>query len=165
MNTHAIASVSVIDMKLNTHNRWLKIIIWMQVLVIIVMLAIPAELTYSQLAQVRPGMTLQDAKRLLGEPSKKGSIHHVMMNFEVGNYHWEHAGILWRPTRSASFPVKSAKFAENPPSIWVGCSHLLWIQTEGEVIVYVCIAPITCSGGGIQGCMDTIRQYWNEWWK
>lgn len=50
-------------MSRTTLNRWLKPLACLLVIVLIVILLIPVELTDEQLAQIKPGMTLQDAKR------------------------------------------------------------------------------------------------------
>jgi len=145
--------------------RWDKVIISLLVIVIIVMLLIPAELTYTQLNQVKVGMTLNEAKQLLGESNRR-----VLFNLPITNpgdtlpIGVQVPGAWWHPTLNASIPMKQSRLFELTYQTWIGKSHMLLIQAENDIIVVASIAPITCTGGGIQGCIDSLKECWNKWW-
>ena len=150
-------------MKPITYNRRLKLLVWLLVLVIIVMLLIPSELTYVQLAQIQPGMTLEKVKERLGSPVKE--------TLDLGVLHTSPDGFhgkitikrkFWKPTIDANFNGFSAT---NKLSIWIGENHLLWVEHQDGIVVKTCLFPITRTGGGIQGCFDTLKDYWNQWRK
>src|SRR5437868_4018361 len=80
-------------MKPTTLNRWLKPLAWLLVIVIIIMLLIPAELTDTQLAQIQPGMKIADVKRILGE--KKGNV--TVIERSSADTYWVLERKWWNP--------------------------------------------------------------------
>ena len=83
-------------MKTITCNRWLKLIAWLLVIVIIVMLLIPAELADEQLAQIKPGISIAEVIHLLGEPKK----YHEFNSSSMGKY-WSLKRKWWKPNLEA----------------------------------------------------------------
>lgn len=144
-------------------NTWLKPLVILLVIVLIVMLLIPAELTNEQLSQVQPGMTLQQVKELLGEPAS-GSWDLGVLVEESDGYRFtlSKKGQFWKPKVSA--PVKGMSLS-NEHTRWIGQTHLLWVQHDKDIVLKTWLLPITHSGGGLQGCVDSLLEYWHKWTK
>jgi len=158
-------------MKPNTLNRYLKLIAWLLVIVLVVMLLIPSELTDEQLAQIKPGMAVQQVKDLLGEPIKAKKSYSLA---EYDNHapmwitHWQYQGKFWHP--SIEIIISNDKVAPfwsgspNSSSEWISKHHLLWVQHHNGIVIQTWLFPVKRFGGGIQGCLDTFKEYWNKWW-
>lgn len=154
-------------MKPPSYNRWLDLLKNTLVVAIVVLLLITPELTSEQLAQIKPGMTMKDATNLLGEPRiVKAMLHKALSTggFYIGG--WLLPGEMWKPTLSAEIPWGTIKEkSEYRTSTWMGKTHLLWVEHNNGIVVNTWLFPITRTGGGLQGCIDTIKQYWNDWRK
>jgi len=162
------ALIGEITMKPTTLNRWLKPLAWLLVIVLIVMLLIPSELTDEQLAQIQPGMTLVQVKRLLGEPfegewssSSHDSLRRIVELDDANNIGFKltHYGQFWKPTMTVICSGIS-EFEEH--SIWIGKTHILWVEHNKNVVVNTGMFPITRWGGGFQGCIDSLKHYWKH---
>lgn len=155
----------------STFNRWLKHLVILLVIVLIVMLLIPAELTHEQLGQIKPGMTMTEVKNRLGEPNvttetiiispdNSGQTQYQFASIWIRSGYWS------QPTAFAQLPEKAIKIeSEYATSKWLGKSSLLWIEHDANNVKHVWLIPVTKQGGGFQGCLDTIKDYWNKWWK
>lgn len=149
-------------MKSTTLNRWLKIVAWLWAMVIVVMLLIPAALTDEQLTQIKPGMTIQQVQQLLGQPCSGGRMVGVGTRFQIQRWSWRRN--WWRQHLSASIPDDTISLM-TPVQRWVGGTSLLLVAHEDGMVTKTWLFPITRSGGGLKGCIDTIKEYWNDWWK
>lgn len=147
-----------------TLNRWLKPLAILLVIVLIVMLLIPAELTDEQLAQIKPGMTLQAAKDLLGDVNEKEWVLTGDLIMKPDGYECTATfkGKFFKPNITVT--MKGVSLGHHA-STWIGKSHLLWVEHKNGIVMKTCLFPITRTGGGLQGCIDTIKQYWNDWRK
>src|SRR5262245_19827124 len=120
-------------MKPTTKNRWLKLLAWVLVLVIIVMLLIPLELSNQQLLQVQPGMTMDLVKELLGEPVPDPWDLGVLVEEPAGyRFTLKKKGLFWKPTVSAPVTGMSMASLAAGRSRWIGKTHLLWVELENN---------------------------------
>lgn len=153
---------------MNTRSRrWLRLFAWLLVLAIIVMLFIPSELTESQLAQIKPGMSLEQVQRLLGEPAREwehgagyGPPGHVVRMVFTSNGKWAESNLSVTIDADADTPhsMQNTK--------WTGANHLLWVEYDDKKLVTkTWLFPIARSGGGFQGCIDTMKECLNSCWK
>lgn len=151
-------------MKTTTLNRWLKIVAWLWVTVIVVMLLIPVALTDEQLTQIKPGMTIQQVQQLLGQPCSDGVMAGVGASFPGHIHRWSWRRNWWRQHLYVRIPDNTISSMTLRQS-WVGGTSLLLVAHEDGMVTKTWLFPITRSGGGLQGCIDTIKEYWNDWWK
>jgi hypothetical protein len=160
------ADSSELTMNTTKLNRCLKPLAWILVIVIIVMLLIPAELTDEQLSQIKPGMSILQVKRLLGEPfegewssSSHDGLRRIVELGDANNIGFKltHYGQFWKPTMTVTCSGVS-EFKEH--SIWIGKTHMLWVEHNKNIVVNTGIFPITRSAGGFQGCIDSLKHYW-----
>lgn len=155
-------------MKPTTLNRWLKPLAILLVIVLIVMLLIPADLTDEQLAQIKPGMTMEEVKRLLGGPfegrwrsSSHDSLRRIVEPGDANNVGFEltHYGQFWKPSMSVRCPGVS-EYEEH--SIWIGKTHMLWVEHKKDIVVTIGMFPITRYGGGLDGFISSLKYYWKR---
>ena len=159
-------------MKSLGYKLWFDLLTNTLVVAIVVLLLIPTELTDEQLAQIKPGMTVQQVKDMLGEPIKAKKSYGLA---EYANSspkwitHWQYQGKFWQPSIEIIISNdKVAPFRSSSPNYsfeWISKHHLLWVQHHNGIVSQTWLFPIKRFGGGIQGCIDTIKQYWNDWWK
>jgi len=156
-------------MKPTRLNRWLKPLAILLVIVIIVMMLIPAELTNQRFAQIKPGMTMMEVKRLLGEPfegswrsSSWDSMDRVRKMVEGTNendFTLTHYGEFWKPTMTVTC---SGVSEHEEHSIWIGKTHMLWVEHNKNIVVNTGMFPIKRWGGGYLGCIDSIKHFWKH---
>lgn len=158
-------------MSRTTLNRCLKPLAILLVIILIVMLLIPRELTDAELAQIIPGMTLVEASRLLGNPRSDKAQIIYLSDYPIRHtvdfdQEWLLEGRWWKPTLSAIIPRKDVDAkSESPSTTWIGRTHLLWVEHKDGIVTKVWMFRLTRSGGGLEGFMETLREYWNKWWK
>jgi len=137
------------------------------VILIIVMLILPSDLTYAQLNQIKVGMTLQDAVRLLGDPDERAwTTSRLFDGDKPGEiiWLWTIHGEWGKPTLTTMITYHHKLVQACTASCWVGKTHLLFIHSDDDdAIVNVCIVPIHRTGGGLRSCFDSICEYWNDW--
>ncbi len=152
-------------MKSTRSNRWLKLIVGLLVIVIIVMLLIPSEPTYRQLAMIEPGITIEQVKQRLSEPTGRLVPISAFSSAGLSTITYYMQGHFWKPSISVSVnSTEGVSFQKNTLT-WIGQSHLLWVEHDNGVVTKTWLFPITRTGGGIQGCINTLKQYWSEWLK
>ncbi|MFT3881424.1 MAG: hypothetical protein QM703_17385 [Gemmatales bacterium] len=147
-------------MSRTTLNRWLKPLAIVLVIVLIVMLLIPAELTDEQLAQIQVGMQISDMQRSLGQVNGR-----AMIAASTPGLLWRKEQRWWKPTLQAKVEGEAIAALGSGCSIWNTDTLLLWVEHHDGVVTKTWLFPITRSGGGLEGCIETIKQYWNQWWK
>jgi hypothetical protein len=129
-------------------------------------------LTDEQLAQVKPGMTMEKVNHLIG----KSNVLHGWSVLSIGVPEsseedtvsmWDQSERWLQPRVEALIPAGNAIKMNSlqRASFWVGKSSLLWIEHNQDKVLKVWLIPITKQGGGFQGCINTFREYWNKWWK
>lgn len=148
-------------------NRWLKPLAILLVIVLIVMLLIPRELTDAELAQIKPGMTMDEARLLLGEATDEWNTGTgFLLDSNEYRLTLTSKGKFWKPTRSVTVSTENGQIVMGQQvSKWHSKNHLLWVQQKNGMVVKTTLLPITCTGGGIEGCIETIKECWNQWWK
>ncbi|HQR07110.1 MAG TPA: hypothetical protein PLN21_09825 [Gemmatales bacterium] len=144
-------------MKTTTLNRWLKPLAIFLVIVLLVMLLIPSELTDEQLAQIKPGMTILDVQRLLGQRNGRGFIA-----ASTPGLFWKQDQKWWKPALQAK--IEGEAIATGC-FIWQNGTLLLSVEHRDGIVTRTWLFPITRSGGGLQGCIDTFKEYWEKWWR
>lgn len=146
-----------------TLNRWLKPLAILLVIVLIVMLLIPGELTDEQLAQIKPGMTLAEVKRLLGEPFEgrwsSSSMAEPVEGADTWGSRWTHLGQFWKPTISF---IHHSSSLNKQYGIWIGKTRLLWVEHDNDIATKTWMFPITRYGGGLEGCISSLKYYWKR---
>ena len=151
-------------MKHTIGNCWLKLLAGLLALAIIVMLLIPAELTDEHLSQVKSGMSIQQANQLLGQSCSKAIMGGAVISFPGYVQQWSLRGTWFRQHLFARIPDNTVPM-RSPIQSWVGKTSILLVAHENGIVTTTWLFPITRTGGGIQGCIDTIKEYWNDWWK
>lgn len=151
---------SVDVMKPTTTNRLLKLLAWLLVLIIVVMLLLPSELTDAQLAQIKPGMPLHVARRLLGQENGYSTIA-----ASTPGIFWMKDRKWWNPSLQAKIEDEATACLFSGGSLWVSNNYLLVVEHHDGIVTKTWLFPITRIGGGLQGCIDTIKKYWNDWRK
>jgi hypothetical protein len=134
----------------------------------IIYLLVPSRLTDSQLAQIKVGMTIHEVEQLLGEPCNKGIISSSSSNKRTSYASgWFMMGEFWQPSLAVTFPPETIiAFSDKhipESSIWFGKEQLLWVEHDNGVVVKTWQFPLRRSGGGLQGCFNSIKKYWNQW--
>lgn len=152
-------------MKPTTKNRWLKLLAWLLVITIIVMLLIPVNLTDKQLEQIKPGMTLEQVHTLLGSSFKGRWMHSNSIDSKdpdglvLRSYHY---GKWWKPDYHLKCSWDGMSWQH---LCWIGQTQLLCVEHDNGIITKTWLFPVTRHGGGLQGCIDTLKDYWNQWRK
>jgi hypothetical protein len=146
----------------------------MLAILIVVLLLWPAELTDEQLMQVKPGMKLLQVEKILGEPNEslKAMIlgycftptSHMSRSSRLfdDRWLWRRPGKLWVSTLTVHFPCGFKNAPNSSAYYWIGKKSILWVNHEQGMVVTALVVPIERSGGGLQGCFDTVRDYWNN---
>jgi hypothetical protein len=132
-------------------------------------------LTDQMLAQIKPGMTVDEVKKLLGEPSREYGFDIWTGVFplpnEGGERHTFQMVTLsspWLPTlrgeatgmrNPTSFQTSSLNDNDPPSLFWVGHNRVLFVRndTAGKVAAFQ-VVPVTRSGGGLWGWIISQRE-------
>lgn len=143
--------------------RWIRVFIWGLVLAIIVALLVPSRPTYDALLTVQPGMTLKQVESQFGKPSKMW--HRQIIGVSSGDHTLSilmQSGVFWKSSMSVEIDSHVGVSFKPETSLWVGDTHLLWVEHENGVVTKAWLFPITFRGGGVEGCFKSIRDYWNQ---
>lgn len=147
-----------------TSTRWLKLLAWVLGIMLLIVVVIPTELTDEQLSRVNPGMTIQDVEQMLGNPCRSAIVGSITWgNRPDWVNSWYLEGAWHKPALTAAIPDETILLGD-PNQTWVGKKHLLWVEHSNGTITRTWLFPITRTGGGIQGCVETLKNYWNQWW-
>lgn len=149
-------------MKPTACHRWLQLIVWVWVMVIIVMLIIPGDLTDEQLAQIQPGMTMEQVKSLLGQPFDGAWSFSSLVEIDPPDglsYRATHFGHWGKPSYYLRY---SGGGMYDDKCIWIGKTRLLSVEHRNGVVTMTWLFPIISAGGGVQGCIDSLRYYWRK---
>lgn len=149
-----------------TTNRWLKLLLCLWAIVLIVILLTPSDLTYKQLKQINTSMTIPQVYQLLGEPTREWidesengppgqNGQRVLVS--KGDWHWRGLRVTINTGPDSPTSKQNVK--------WTGANHLLWIEYAKGKVDGIWLFPLTRTGGGLEGCIDAIRDQWNNLWK
>jgi len=151
-------------MKSFGYKLWFDLLTNTLVVAIVVLLLMTSELTNEQLIRIKPGMTLKQAKDLLGAPFEGNWTSYSMAVKLEGTdnfgFKLTHFDKFFNPNLTI---VYSGCSLQTPYAHWIGKTHLLWVEHNNGIVTKTWLFPITRSGGGIQGCINTLKNYWRRW--
>ena len=147
-------------MKRSCMKLWSTLIINSLVIAILVMLLIPTGLTTDQLRQIHSGMRIAEVKQLLGQENG-----HANIAASTPGIFWMKYRRWWNPSLQAKLEAGAEEsLLLSGGFAWFNDALLLVVDHHNGIVTKTWLFPLTSTGSGLQGCIDTIKQYWNQWW-